>query len=205
MAECYSTVYARGLLAILLACLAGGCAWRTGTAEHYVGPVLFRYSAPADDLPATSQVVAIGILGEIGRQLGISLGVIDRIAVSPRDRTSPGADDPGPTPAWSTPLSPLPSPTPGRWNASFLYLRVTGAGEPALVVRNLYGVQLVAGAEARAASLGVVSTTRVRLPEDAIAVLHFDARAPLATRFSVWRAGADGVVPAAEILKEVDR
>jgi hypothetical protein len=205
MADCYSRVHVRAL-AILLACLAaGGCAWRTGAAEHYVGPVLFRYSAPADDGPATSQVVAIGVLGEIGRQVGISLGVIDRIAVSPRDRSSPDAGDPGASAAWSTPLSPLPAPGPGRWNASLVYQRVTGAGEPALVVRNLYGVQLVTGPEARAASLGVVSTTRVQLPEDAIAVLHYDARAPLAARFSVWRAGADGVVPAAEILKEVDR
>jgi hypothetical protein len=116
MADSYSSVYVR-VLAILLVCLAaGGCAWRTGTAEHYVGPVRFRYNAPAADRPATSQVVAIGLLGEIGRQLGISLGVIDRIAVSPRDRTFPAGDDPRPMPTWSTPLSPLPSPTSGRWN-----------------------------------------------------------------------------------------
>jgi hypothetical protein len=195
---------------ILLAALAtGGCAWRTGTAEHYVGPVLFRYSAPADDRPGTTQVVAIGILGEIGRQLGLSLGVVDRIAVSAHDRSRPDTDDPGPAPTWSTPLSPLPPPAPDRWNASLLYLRVTGrvtgAAESAFVVRTLYGIQLVTGPEARAASAGVVSLTRLQLPDDAIAVLHYDARAPLAARFSVWRASPDRVVPAAEILEEVDR
>jgi len=31
---------------LLLTLLLNACAWRAGDAEHYIGPILFRYSAP---------------------------------------------------------------------------------------------------------------------------------------------------------------
>lgn len=189
---------------LLLAVLAtGGCAWRSATAEYYLGPVLFRYGPPVDDRPATSEVMVIGLLGEGGQQWGLSFGVVERTTIAPRYVDGMTARDPADAPRWSTPLSPLPPPVPGRWNLSLLYLRVDGLGPPALVTRRLHGLQLLAGQETNAASLGMVSSTRVDVPDNVVAFIDYDARSPMSARFSVWRTEVDEALPLTEILKEV--
>jgi hypothetical protein len=148
----------RSALVLLLATLPlHGCVWRGGATEHYLGPVLFRYTPSQEDKPAINQVVALGVLGEGGRQWGLSLGVVERTTVSPQfiGGTEPGATPD--SPRWSTPLNPLRSPAAGRWHLSPFYLRVHGVQPPGLLARRLYGFQLVAGPEARAASLGEVT------------------------------------------------
>ena len=194
----------RSVLVLLIATLTlHGCAWRSGAAEHYLGPVLFRYSPSLEDRPAISQVVAMGVFGEGGRQWGLSLGVVARITISPRllDGTEPVATPN--SPRWSTPLNPLGSPVPGRWNFSPFYLRVDRVQLPGLVARRLYGLQLVAGPEIHAVSLGMTSLMRVEVPNDAIALVRFDAHAPLAARFSMWRTRPDYNLPLTEILEEM--
>src|SRR5262245_10621906 len=102
----------------------GGCAWRTGVTEHYFGPVLFRYSAPRDDRAVATEVVSVGVLGEMGRQWGASVGVVDRVTVAPRYVGEAQADEAASHPRWSRPLSPLGPPAAERWSFSLLYLRV---------------------------------------------------------------------------------
>jgi hypothetical protein len=142
------------LLLLLVTLPLYGCAWRSGAAEYYFGPVLFRYSPPLEDRPAISQVTAIGVFGEAGRQWGLSLGVVARTTISPRLIGSTESGATPNSPRWSTPLNPLGAPVPGRWNFSLLYLRVDGMQPPGPLARQLYGLQLVAGPEVRAASLG---------------------------------------------------
>ena len=189
-------------LVVLLSILPlHGCAWRIGADEHYLGPVLYRYSPPLEDKPAISQVVAIGVLGESGRQWGLSFGVVERTTVSPQLL---GGTDPGTSmnsPRWSTPLNPLGSPVPYRWHLSPFYLCVEGVQPLGLLARRLSGFQLASGPEVRAASLGIVSLIRIEVPTDAISLIRFDAHAPLATRFSVWRAHPDRDLPLTNILE----
>jgi len=113
------------------------CAWRGGAAEHYLGPVLFRYSPPLEDRPAISQLVALGVFREGGRQWGLSLGGVERTTVSAR---LIGDMEPVATPKsprWSTPLNLLGSPVPSRWTLSLFYLRVDGMQPPGLLARRL--------------------------------------------------------------------
>lgn len=190
-------------IVLVVACSSSGCAWRTATAERYFGPVLFRFSPPEGDAPAINQVISIGIFGEAGRQWGISLGVVERLTVSPVYMRGTDPEEPLRQAHWSMLLGGLVSPAPRRWNFSPLYLRVDEVGTPALVTRRLYGAQIVAGPEERAASLGVVSLARVDVPEDAIAVIDYDSRAPMAARLRVWRVGADHELPPLHVIQEI--
>lgn len=183
-------------LGLLIAGLgAGGCAWRSGEAAHYFGPVIYRYNVPTEGRPAVSQVVAIGMLAEAGRQWGLTLGVAEHTSVSPV-----------PTDAseWPAPRSLLSTPIPERWNVSPLYVRLPGSA-PGLVTRRLHGMQLVAGEEQWAASLGMKAVTTVRIPDDAFARIEYDSSAPLSTRFSVWRMNQLSESQLSEVLKEATR
>ena len=198
-----NVVMRAAFVVLVVAYSASGCAWRTATAEHYFGPVLFRYSPPEGDAPATNQVVAVGALGEAGRQWGMSLGVVERITVSPAYMRGTEREEAQQRPQWSMLLGGLVSPAPRRWTFSPVYLRVDEIGVPALVVRRLYGAQIVAGPEVRAASLGVVSLARVDVPDDAIALIDYDSRVPMAARFRVWRVGPDHELPPLHVLQEI--
>ena len=71
------------------------------------------------------------------------------------------------------------------------------------MTRRLHGLQLLAGQETNAASLGMVSSTRVDVPDNVVAFIDYDARSPMSARFSVWRTEVDEALPLTEILKEV--
>jgi hypothetical protein len=178
---------------VLLVGLGGGCAWRSGGAEHYLGPVMFRHTAGAGGEAVVSQVRSLGLLAEGGRQWGLTLGMLDRITVAPR--TAPG-------PVWTAlGVGPL---VPERWHLSLAYLRGIGVPAAPLVVRRLYGAQLAAGVEATALSVGVIVRADMRPPDDAVTLLEFDAASPLRARLTVWPA-AEAAVRATEILEEARR
>ena len=189
------------LLSMLLVAGLGGCAWRSASAEHYLGPVLFRYSEPRPDRAAIHQVVAIGALAEGGSQWGLTLGVVHRTSVVPR---IVGVEEPvtAPTPVarW-TPVD-VP-PEPGRWNVSWFYLRLPAPRSMGLITRRLYGAQVIAGPELSAVSLGITAVTRVRVPDDALVHVIYDSHAPLSAVFSVWPVGPDGPLPFPDVLEEV--
>lgn len=165
--------------------------------------MLFRFGLSAGGGSATSQIVAVGLFGEVGRQWGLSFGVVDRIAVSPTYMNGANPDSTQAGPHWSMaggargPLIPL------RWHFSPFYLRVEDPGLPVLVARRLYGVQIAAGPEARAASLGVVSLVRVDVPDDAISLIDYNSEMPMAARVRVWRAGPHDDLSSMPSLQEI--
>jgi hypothetical protein len=184
-------------IASLPGLLVMACAVRVGDAEHYVGPVLFRYSGACRTDPAISQVVQAGVVGEAGRQWGMTLGVWERIAATAADglRAAEPAEPCEDGVRWTAPLSIPFTLAPRRWTFSPIYLRCDGCGAPAFVARTAAGVQAVAGPEASALSVGVTTRTLATPPDDAFWVLRFDARRPMETRFTVWpmSPGADRV------------
>ena len=200
-----SITIARVALAVLLiASSAAGCAWRTAAAEHYFGPLLIRFSPPEGDAPAVKQVLGLGLMGEGGHQWGFSVGVVERIAVWPA--YGPGSKpEASHRPPWSMLLAGRVAPASRRWHFSPFYARVGSSEPPVLVTRRLWGAQVVAGPEATAASLGIVSVTRVDVPDDAVSLVHYDARAPLAARFRVWRAGSNQELPPLHLIEEATR
>jgi hypothetical protein len=175
--------------------LVTGCAWRASGAEHYIGPVLFRYS---DDGTAVHQVRALGLFAEAGRQWALTLGFVDRVAVSAH-----GADADAPAPVRWTAAG-VGALAPARWHLSPFYLRGDDVAAPHLVFRQMFGAQIGAGDEVNAVSLGVIARAHVTPPDDAAVVVHFRSGDPLATRLTIWNAAA-GTLPAAAILEEAQR
>jgi hypothetical protein len=178
-----------------------GCAVRTPWVDHYLGPVLYRSLAPCRDGAELSQVVAAGALAEVGRQAGLSLGVVDRVAVVPREAGDGSCGGDRSRAVLGVPADPAPR----RWAFSPFYLRVQRTGEVRLSHRVLTGMQAVVGPEATALSLGGVAATLVRPPTDAFCAIRFDASRPMETRFTVWTVGSGASVPEQEILEEVTR
>jgi hypothetical protein len=193
----------RVLLAAFLVVAPGGCAWRSGGVEHYLGPVLFRYNEPRADTAATHQVIAVGALAEGGSQWGLSLGVVQRTTVSPRFIGSTESAPSTRPVSWSSPFGALGQAEPGRWQLSLFYLRLTAAETAGLVARRLYGAQVVVGRELNAASIGMTAVTRVHMPDDALVLVDYDARAPMSAVFSVWPVGREQELPLSNVLEEV--
>ena len=173
----------RAAVFVAAALLLAGCAVRMGGAEHYVGPVLFRFRPPDETVGAVTQVIRLGISGEAGSQWGLAAGAVDRVAV-----VAQSADGlaPGMRPRWTTPLSFLSPPAPGAWNVSLLYLRVDGMPRPTFVVRRTYGAEMTAGAEINALSIGWTARTRAEPPDHSFSVLRFDSRRPMDTVSVTW-------------------
>jgi hypothetical protein len=185
---------------LVLALAGAGCAIRTSGADHYVGPLFHRTTAACGST-YVSEVLHVGPLAEVGRQTGVSVGIVERVAVTP----APGSDAPCDDRAGKPLLGVPPSPQPGRWAFSPFYLRVARRGEPRLVRRSLSGAQLAVGAETMALSLGAVFTTLVSPPDDAVCAIRFDASRPMETRFTVWTVRPDGSIPEAAIFEEVQQ
>lgn len=192
------------LILIVAALFPGGCTWRVGHVEHHVGPVLFRYSEPPDGKAYVSQVLRFGLSVEGGTQARLSLGVSERITVSPRvfNPGEPGASID--SARWSTPLSLFPDSVPQRWNFSLLYLRVEGVSEPRFVSRSIYGAEVLFGVESNAVSVGAVSRTHLEPPANAFSLLRFNASHPMETLFWTWQPAPGRDLPLFSVLKEVD-
>ena len=190
------------VLVLLIYITCAGCAIRVAQTEHFVGPIWFRYSADEATRPQVIEVVRFGVAAEMGNQWGVTLGVLDRIAVAPRE---PGVTDGAENYRWRLPLQSGPDPVPERWHVSWLYARVEGLRPAQLVRRVVYGAEVTAGPEARALSLGVTARMHIHALPDAVSIVRFNSRWPLATRFTVWSTPRDGVLVAADILEEVHR
>jgi hypothetical protein len=176
------------VLSVVIGMLISGCAWRTADTLHHVGPVLFRFHPPDASTGGISDLVHIGPFIEGGEQWGMSLGVTERIAVAPSFPGSTAA--PAGTAMAESPVRwpAFDALEPGRWHLSLLYLRIRAASAPALVLRQIYGLELTIGSEARAASLGWTSRMLINLPDDALSVARFDRHRPLTSVFVSWPA-----------------
>jgi hypothetical protein len=188
-------------LALLLVFLVvgGGCAIRMGESEHFVGPMAFRYGASEGARAEVVEVLRFGLAADAGEQWGVALGVVNRVAVMPH------APDHGAGYRWTLPLQTGEVPTRGPWHMSWLYARLDGVRPAHLVRRVVYGAEATTGPEARALSLGVTSRLLIHAPSDAVSLVRFNARFPLASRIIVWLVRDDDPLPTAEILEEVQR
>jgi hypothetical protein len=170
------------LLSLLLAAVPA-CAVRTATGEHYLGPTLFRSGTSCRGATQVSEVVQLGVVGEAGSQWGLVLGLAHRFAAAPVGAPAGGTADPAPRGR-----SPVVVPAGGvsrAWAFSPIYLRIAREPGPRFVKRALAGAQVTVGAEANAASIGVVSRTFWTLADDARCALDYDHRDPMATCFTV--------------------
>jgi hypothetical protein len=179
--------------AVVLLGVASSCAIRTSSAEHYVGPILYRRGTPCRDGADVLQVVQLGGAGEAGRQWGVSLGLVERVSATPRDGMQGCAAEP------------RADGERRRWHFSPLYTRFEHSEVPRFVHRSIIGTQAVAGVESTAVSLGIVSATLLLPPPDAFCSFHYDGSDPTGMRFTVWTVRPDTDVPEEDILKEVER
>jgi len=185
---------ARGLPTVTIVAIVvalSSCAIRTSTADHYLGPVFYRRGEPCRDGAEVTEVVQVGAAAEAGRQWGLSLGYLARVAAVPRDGHAP------------CPASQAASDDRRRWHFSPLYTRFDDREAPRFVHRSVVGTQAVAGPESSALSLGAVSATLFTPPPDAFCSFRYDASDPTGMRFTVWTVRPGEPVPEDEILKEV--
>jgi len=178
-----------------LSAVIAGCAIRLEGGEHYFGPVLFRFSDPDRASARVSQVVRVGVFGDVGSQWGIGLGYGERLAVAPMAIEGSEAGQ-SPSPSWIRPLSLRRAPEPGQWNLSLFYLKVTAAPPAFFVRRSLVGIEATAGADAVALSVGATFRTVSRLPRNALMWLQFTADQPLRTTLRIWAGPVDAELPA---------
>ena len=189
----------------LLAMLASACSWRSGGVEHYVGPVLFRYSAPPKGHAYVGQVIRLGIAAEAGTDWGIAVGAAERIAVLPvafkEGQTKPKDE----LFRWLTPLNPVTSPSADDWHFSLIYLRVERPPSGFFISRSIYGAELVVGKETNAISMGAVSRNGFVPVADAFSMLHFESHRPMEARAKVWSdVSKQGEFPA-DLLEEIGK
>ena len=157
------------------------CAWRTSRADHVFGPALYRFSPPSHQKPAVVQTLHLPFLLEGGRQWGVSVGGIQRLALAPR--RSNGAA--GSEKSEAQPQGCWISSEPGNWHMSWLYLRAPLREPPVFIRRSVVGLHAGGGAEERGLSLGYSSVTATTPREAALYELDFDSRHPLDATFVV--------------------
>lgn len=190
-------------VALLVALVVDGCAWRTAHTEHYFGPVLFRYTRPREGNAYVTQVKNFLFSFEGGNQWGLSVGPSGRTAIAPRRLDADNSESSISSMVWTRPLSPSASPDPGEWNWSLLYLRGDEVPKPTFVERWRYGINILIGRETCSLGVGISSTTRAILPENAVAVLSFDDGSPVDARYTIWAVGSDDELPVPAILEEL--
>lgn len=175
-----------GCLCLLLVPFFSACVWRTDDAEHYIGPVLFRYAAPPIGKAYVGQMVRLGLSAEAGTSWGLALGVSERIAVAPLVAATSKNDQPPSHNRWRVPLSFSQTPTAGEWNFSLLYLHVEREPGSFFISRTIHGAEIVLGEEANAFSIGIVSRTLFTPPDNTISKLHYERARPLESQAKVW-------------------
>jgi hypothetical protein len=175
-----------------------GCAFRTATAEYYLGPTVLRVRDACREATQVSEVIQSGVVGEAGTQWGLALGFTDRVAAVAVDGGGDACGQSGAASRWSSPFTIPGELLPGRWRFSPLYVRSERRSGPRFVRRLLWGAQITAGPDANALSVGAVAGTLWMLPDDAVCVLQYDDRDPMATRFSVRSVKPGEALPALE-------
>jgi hypothetical protein len=169
------------LVLVMAALSSASCAWRRGTDEYYLGPVMIRHHGPPEGEARVTDVVRFGLVLEGGDQWGVALGATRRIAAAPVDAC--GEDAPA-APIRSTALFGVAGES---WTFSPLFSRIEHAPPATFVSRTSYGAELTAGPETIAFSLGATARTFLTPPADSISRFVYDAGRPLATRFLACR------------------
>ena len=175
-------VAALALAIFLLVCFLSGCSWRTVDAEHYFGPVLYRFSDPLNAQAHVAQVRRIGVSAEAGTNWGIAIGMADRIVIAPKVIGMAEPEKP------QTPAQNTDSGASEDWHLSLLYLKIEPHPDSFFIAREVYGAGAVLGDEAHAISVGFASRTLFRPPANSLSQLHFVSSHPLQAKAALWRA-----------------
>lgn len=178
-----------------LLCLAPGvvsCTWRTTAADHYIGPVLLKHAMPPGTRGRFVQTMRAGVSFEGGRQWGIGLGLMERFSASPGvERLQDcGAALGG---AVDEVLDDLSGGSDVGWQLSPIYTRVDQAAKAYFIERRIYGLELAAGQEANAVSLGYKRATVMRPPADGLFAFRFSTAEPMDTVFVQLECEDDGL------------
>lgn len=160
---------------LLLALPLAGCAWRTDQADHVFGPTVYRFRGTSPGNSAVFQTFHAPLLLEGGRQWGLSVGGVQRLAlVAKRGEAETALQNAGEPPrGW------LIHPAPDHWRFSLFYLRAPLHEPPVFIRRSVLGATGGAGMEERTLSFGYSSMTATNPREDAVYQLDFDSRHPL--------------------------
>jgi hypothetical protein len=151
--------------------------------------VLFRHREPPEAEARIIDVFRFGLLLEGGDQWGVAVGGGRRIAAAPVD----ACEEPGSTaPIRSSASFAIAG---ERWTFSPFYLRIENAPPATFVSRTTYGVELTAGPELTALSVGLAARTLLTPPGDSLSRFVYDSSRPLATRFVACRAVPDRPLP----------
>jgi hypothetical protein len=184
------------LVAIVTTC--AGCVVRTDTSEVYLGPVLLRATDACHGHAGVVQSVHVGVAGEIGSQVGLAVGLAERVAATPVVDASLASQ----CDEWDM-VGGIPgSITADHWTASLLYARRRAARPPEFVSRRLAGAQAAVGNELSALSVGVVSRTEMRPGDDALYSFRYDASRPMDARFRKRSYGPGGTFPLSDDAEE---
>lgn len=174
------------LLGVGLGALLSACVWRTGTADHYFGPVWFRYTAPPAGKAYVGQVLRVGLGLEGGTNWGFSLGVSNRTAIAPVLADTAGQGREARPESGSMPWGPGGTLKAGVWNFSPFYLRVQREPRVFFIARTLHGGEAVVGQDGNALTLGYARRTLFTPPDHAFARLRYDDGQPLEAEAAAW-------------------
>ena len=178
---------------LLCALVAGGCAWHSAGAEHYLGPVWFRYSSGDD--AHVRQTRRFGLLFEGGRQWSLGVGSATRVAASPADVGGATHTEHWDRKAW------FGATKPETWHFSPFYVSARNLSTPVFFIRSLFGVQAGFGSELRSLTLGWARRSEIRPPPDSLYRFRYDSSRPLDMHFKIWRYEPGEPAPVQLILK----
>lgn len=170
-------------LFLLLVVFINGCVLHGSYSDHYFGPVFFRYSAPPISKAYVDQIFHFGILAEVGKTCGLTLGVLDRVEVSPilGDVYKKTENN-----SWQVSQFFSEKPPPNQWNFSLLYLRVDRANKGFFIDRTIKGVEILVGKEHNLLNIGYANKTLLSPPENAFSKFQYNQNNPLNTQAIVW-------------------
>ena len=174
-------------LIVGILCAHASCAWRSQEAEHYFGPVMYRYVTPGSGKAYLSEQIHFPFLFETGDQWSFTIGLNRRLVASPIviKKFRKGKVD-STLWKWTKPLALLPDPAEGEWGVSLIYLRGDGLKESNLFSRAQYGASMGFGNEARNLSLGVASKVELRPVQEGVYLLEYDSNRSNETRYEIW-------------------
>lgn len=166
-----------------------GCVWRGDSADHYIGPLFYGPLQTSAKVGHIDEQVHFPILIETGRQWGVSLGIMRRIAASPRIINPSQPLDQLATPEIVRQF--LSIPITRRLAFSPLYLRIDRRTNPEFKIRSLVGFQTSGGEDGYFLSAGL-ATTREFIPRHVGPyMLCHESRNPLDTTLVIYRNSTD--------------
>jgi hypothetical protein len=164
---------------VLIIVLTAACAWRSGEAEHYMGPILFRIVQPPEGRAYITVVQSLLPLSiEAGEHNGLTLGLSRRVSSNPVNGTS----SPVQWCRWPNSCSKLS--TQDGWSWSLLYLQIERKKVVEFLDKQFVGASFGIGTEGRFLTIGYSAITYLQPGDNAFYILCYGREQPLLTHFA---------------------